>query len=87
MKNYTALGNYAVLCGSRIIAISVLGKDTYEALILQGIPRDETCAKIIDECPDFATANNMSNDRVIGIFCKMSKEREKEMIQDIKQLI
>lgn len=82
---YKALGNYAVTCNGRIIAMSYSSNDGYFAKILQGMPRDETVSKIINDCPDFAKANNMSNDKQVMLFGQM--KHEKSMIKQIKFLL
>ncbi len=67
---YTHTNNCEVFAGKKVIARSYLGEDGYEVRILQGMPREETAAKIIEDCPDFAKANNLTKDYRPKLFSK-----------------
>lgn len=65
---YTTDGKCSVYCGKNEIARSYLGRDGYSVHIRQGMPRDETAAKIIRDCPDFAKANNLTENTCVYLF-------------------
>ncbi len=58
---YTSDGKYEVKAGKKAIARAYMGNDGYEVRILQGMNREETIKKICIDCPDFATANNITD--------------------------
>ncbi len=69
--NYTSTDNCEVLCGKKVIAHAYLTTSFgYEVRILQGMPRQETVDKIITDCPDFATANNLTSNFRPKLFSK-----------------
>lgn len=56
---YTTDGKCSVYANGTEIARSYVGSNGFDVRILQGMAREETANKIIEDCPDFAAANNM----------------------------
>lgn len=67
---YKTDGKYFVYAGKTIIAKSYVGNNGYEVKILQGMPRMETVKKILEDCPDFASANEMNANTIPKLFSK-----------------
>lgn len=65
---YTSDGKHEVKAGKNVIAKSYVGNDGYEVKILQGMPREETIKKICTDCPDFATANGITENYYPKLF-------------------
>ena len=72
MKNnikYTC-DSYEVFVGNKVIARSYLGHNGYEVCLLQGMNREQTVTKIIQDCPEFAKVNNLNSNTIPKLFKK-----------------
>lgn len=70
---YNSDGKYQVFANGKVIARSYVSDEhggDYAVRILQGMPRMETWAKIISDCPDFAKNNQMDPNKVPYLFSK-----------------
>ena len=82
---YISDGKYSVYCGKVEIARSYVGG---EVRILQGMPRMETLAKVVKDCPEFAAYNKIDLNIVPKLYpsdtIKVKKERKKRFDEWIK---
>ena len=69
-KKYTTDGKCEVFAGKKVIARSYLGSNGYEVRVLQGVPREEVIKRIVNECPDFAKANGITENYYPRLFAK-----------------
>ena len=84
-EKYISDGKYSVYCGKVEVARSYVGGFVK---ILQGMPRMETIAKVVKDCPDFAAYNNIHSNSYPNLFSsetiKVQKERKKEFDERMK---
>lgn len=60
-KNYKALNKYEVSIGCKVIAKMYIDSNGRSELrILQGMPRDDTVRKLVEDCPDFCRENGIT---------------------------
>lgn len=80
MKNeiiYTtdSTGKCAVFANGKVIAMSFLdNKNGYCVKILQGMDRNQTVNKIINDCPKFANANNLTSNVHVTLFSERTSK-------------
>lgn len=68
---YTSDGKYQVFANGKVIGRSYVSDEhggTYAVRVLQGMPRMETWAKIIQDCPEFAKVNEMDPNKCPYLF-------------------
>lgn len=68
-NRYTTDG-FSVYAGDREIARAYVGPSGYSVAILQGMDRDQTVRKIVEDCPEFASANNLTINTIPKLFSK-----------------
>lgn len=60
-NNYKALNNHEVSVGDTVIAKMYVGRNGGgELRILQGMPREATVRKLVEDCPDFCRENGIT---------------------------
>jgi hypothetical protein len=87
-KKYTTdgTGKCTVFSGNKVIAMSFLKiSGGYEVRILQGMDRNKTAEKIIKDCPEFAKANNLTNDTYVYLFSQELGKKQEKHYRDLKK--
>jgi len=79
---YKAVGNTHIMSGKDVIAISFLGHNGYYVRILQGMDRTATTERLVNECPEFCRANNLTANIRPDLF---SKEYGNKFLKGLKK--
>jgi hypothetical protein len=73
-ENYKALNNYEVSIGNTVIAkMYVASNGAGELRILQGMPREATVSKLVEDCPDFCRENGITLETYPYLFSATTK--------------
>lgn len=84
---YISDGLYFVFAGKTLIARSYKGQHGYAIGILQGMDRAKTIAKIVEDCPEFASNNGIGLNHYPKLFSPPSKSEMVQIREQYKKLV